>query len=412
MTALLSAPAEPATAWSIGAPRLLAGLDRHEHLDVHRHLSVHGQRPQLGLDRLLGLLDHAGIAGRGGAGFALARKLRSLSGSGPRRVVVNGSESEPASRKDRTLLRRSPHLVLDGAVIVAEAIGAGEVEVAVHDSEAAHALRRAVAQRGRERVRVQVTQTDAVFVGGEAGALLRGLAGRPQLPAGRRELPTDRGILLSNVETFAQTAVLSRMGARRFAESGTAAEPGTTLVTLGGAVQRPGVVEIPIGTPLGILLDAAAAPSAQAVVIGGYHGSWIAADPAIRLSREGVQAAGGSFGAGVLLVVDDDSCALGELARVADWLAGESAGQCGPCMFGLPALARDVRALAAGHPRALTESLRHSQLVAGRGACSHPDGAVRFVTSGIRLLRDEIEAHLRGGCSRPVRGLFPIGMAS
>jgi hypothetical protein len=79
-------------------------------------------------------------------------------------------------------------------------------------------------------------------------------------------------------------------------------------------------------------------------------------------------------------------------------------------MFGLPALARDVRALAAGHSRALTETLRHSQVITGRGACSHPDGAVRFVTSGIRLLRDEIEAHLAGGgCGRPVRGLFPIG---
>jgi NADH:ubiquinone oxidoreductase subunit F (NADH-binding) len=398
--------------WSIGAPRLLAGLDTRAALDLRAHAGVHGPLPQPDLPRLLALLDDSRLTGRGGAGFPLAAKLRALR-SGAHRVIVNGSESEPAGGKDRVLLRRSPHLVLDGAVIVAAALGARHVDVGVHDAAAATALRRAAAERtGDGAVTVRVVQTAPGFVGGEARALVRGLDGKPQLPPGRRELPTGRGVVVSNAETFAQVAVLVRMGARRFAESGTSAEPGTTLLTLGGAVQRPGVVEVPIGVPLGIVLDAAGAPPLQAVIAGGYHGSWLPADPALRLSRAGLKEAGGTFGAGVLLAVDQHTCALGELARVAGWLAGESSGQCGPCLFGLPALARDVQALAAGHARALPEAMRHAQVVSGRGACSHPDGAVGFVTSGLRLLRTEIEAHLAGGCGRPVRRLLPLGTAA
>jgi NADH:ubiquinone oxidoreductase subunit F (NADH-binding) len=324
---------------------------------------------------------------------------------------VNGSESEPASHKDRTLLRLAPHLVLDGAVIVAEAIGARRVEVAVHDPAAQLALEQAGSERaGTGSVPVRVTRTRGGFVAGEARAVLRGLAGQPQLPPGRREPPTAHGVLLANAETFAQVAVLTRLGAQRFADSGTAAEPGTTLITVDGAVARPGVVELPLGTPLGILLGAAGAAPLQAVITGGYHGSWLPADPALRLSRTDLAAVGGRFGAGVVLAVGQDTCALGELARVAGWLAGESAGQCGPCRFGLPALANDVRALLAGDARALPGVTRHAQVVTGRGACSHPDGVAAFVTSGLRLLHGEVTAHLSGGgCGRPTLGLLPLG---
>jgi NADH:ubiquinone oxidoreductase subunit F (NADH-binding) len=186
------------------------------------------------------------------------------------------------------------------------------------------------------------------------------------------------------------------------------------LLTVGGAVGRPGVVEIPLGTPLGIVLAAAqAAPDPQAVVIGGYHGAWVAPVPQLRLSRNGLKAAGGALGAGVLLVVDRGTCALGELAHVAQWLADESAKQCGPCRFGLPALAVDVAALAAGRNAGLAAALGHAQTVTGRGACAHPDGAARFVTSGLHLLQDENQRHARHGtCGRPVLGRLPVGGTS
>jgi NADH:ubiquinone oxidoreductase subunit F (NADH-binding) len=411
MTAVLTQPVHAdGQTWTIGAPRLLAGVTDHGALDLGAHLTVHGAMPGSDLGKLLSYLDSSGIAGRGGAGFPLATKLRALSG-GRRRVIVNGSESEPASFKDRVLMRRTPHLVLDGALAVAAAVGTRDLTIAVHDAQSAAALRAAIAQRGDAK-RVRVATVAGGFVAGEARALVRALAGGPAVPPGRRTHLTSKGVIVSNVETFAQVAVLLRLGPRRFAETGTHDEPGTTLLTVGGAVDRPGVVEIPLGTPLGIVLSAAGAASTHAVVLGGYHGSWVEPNPAMPLSRAGVAAAGGSFGAGVLLVLDDATCHLGELARVAGWLAGESAKQCGPCRFGLPALAADVQALAAGNTAALSNAFRHAHAVDGRGACAHPDGAARFVTTGLHLLRDEVERHLtHGGCGRPVLGRLNIAGA-
>ena len=407
MTTTLIHPVTAAGTWTIGPPRLLAGLDRYDVLDQHAHLAVHGPVPGTDLNRLLTLLDGAGLAGRGGAGFPLAAKLRALHGSHPT-VVVNGSESEPASHKDRTLLRRTPHLVLDGALAVATALSARRVTVAVHDPAAADSVRIALTQRG-DGHRVHVQLTPGRFVAGEARALLRALSGGPALPPGRLEHLTDKGVLVANAETFAQAAVLLRLGAHRFADSGTRAEPGTVLLTVGGAVGRPGVVEIPLGTPLGILLTAARAADTRAVVTGGYHGSWLPPIGGIQLSRHGLASAGGTLGAGVLLAVDGSTCPLGELARVAGWLAAESAKQCGPCRFGLPALAADVQAMYWGDPAAVGRALAHARAVQGRGACRHPDGAARFVTSGLHLLHDEADLHRQGGCGRPVQGVLPIG---
>jgi NADH:ubiquinone oxidoreductase subunit F (NADH-binding) len=400
MTAVLPAPT--AQAWAIGAPRLLAGLDRNATLDHSTHLAVHGALPHLDRARLTALLDDVALMGRGGAGFPFAAKLRAITREHGT-VVVNGSESEPASFKDRTLLRRAPHLVLDGALAVAAAIGARRVTVAVHDPAAAAAVTQAIRQR-RDAASASVERVDGSFVAGEARALVRGLGGGPAIPPGRRVHLTERGVLASNAETFAQIAVAMRVGARRFRDTGTHAEPGTTLLTIGGAVSRPGVVEIPLGTPLGIVLAAAGAADPQAIVAGGYHGSWHAPLPQLRLARDGI-----TLGAGVLLVLDSSTCALGELARVTAWLAAQSARQCGPCMFGLPALAHDVAALAAGTAAALPAAQRHAHLVDGRGACHHPDGAARFVSSGLQLLQPEIDRHLtHGGCGRPVRGLLEV----
>lgn len=404
--ALGTRPIKAEDTWTIGASRLLAGLDVHPSLDLATHTAVHGPQPGVGLDRLVNLLDTSGLSGRGGAGFPLAAKLRALRSNNPR-VIVNGSESEPASFKDRTLLRRSPHLVLDGAAVVAAAVKAREVIVAVHDADAHESLHRAIAERP-DRGRIRLVRTDGRFVGGEARALVRALDGGPSVPPGARAHPGLTGNLVSNVETFAQAAILLRRGARGFAETGTQDEPGTVLLTIGGAVARPGVVEAPLGTPLGILLTAARAAPAAAVVAGGYHGSWLLPFGDIRVSRAGLAQAGGRLGAGVLYVVDDATCALGELARVARWLAAQSAKQCGPCRFGLPALAEDVTALAAGHPAALSNAFAHAHAVDGRGACSHPAGAVRFVRSGLHVLPDEIEAHRHGGCGREVLGRLPI----
>jgi NADH:ubiquinone oxidoreductase subunit F (NADH-binding) len=409
MTAMTSPSATRIPAGGIGNLRLLRGSDVADVVGLDLHRQLHGPAPEMQLTALVDACDTVGLAGRGGAGFPVARKLGSLR-RGRRIVVVNAAESEPASHKDRLLLGRFPHLVLDGAALVAAAIGAREVYVAVHEDPGLLAgLSEALRERPDGR-RFRVHIVHGGFVAGEGRAVLSSIDGRPAVPPGRRRLPTDDGVYLSNAETFAQLTVLAGMGPAAYVSVGSHEEPGTTLLTVGGAVDRPGVLEVPLGTPLSAVLSVADARAPAAVVIGGYHGTWLAPRRALPLSRSGLAAVGGTLGAGVVLVLDGATCGLGELSRVAWWLAGQSARQCGPCQFGLDALARDVADLARGGLAAEPALHRHAALVTGRGACAHPDGAARFLTSGLAALDREIEQHRRHGrCGRPIHGQLPLG---
>ncbi len=393
----------PATGW-LTRPRLFAGVGSADLTRYDEHLRVHGPLPVPDLTRLLAELESVALTGRGGAAFPLARKLRSLRQGAVPLVVVNATEGEPASRKDEALLALAPHLVLDGAAAVARAVGADRVRVALTDPVAARVVTAAVHSRP-DAARFTVEVVPDRFLIGESQALVSALSGGRGVPDGRRTLPTVRGVsgrptVLSNAETWAQVAVLLRMGAVSYAEAGTPAEPGTTLLTVSGAVSRPGVLEVAIGTTLGQVADAVGALPSQAVIIGGYHGAWLRADPALALSRAAVSAAGGTLGAGAVIFVGAETCALGELARITRWLADQSARQCGPCTFGLPALAEDVSLIAAGvgDPGLVA---RHAALVTGRGACAHPDGAARFVRTGLAVLAEDARAHRsQGHCRR------------
>jgi NADH:ubiquinone oxidoreductase subunit F (NADH-binding) len=408
----------------IGSPRLLRGVGDHDLTTYADHVAEHGARPNVTGEQVLAQLDAVALAGRGGAGFPLASKLRALHvGREVEQpvVVVNGCEGEPGSGKDVALLSRTPHLVLDGAATVAEAVGAKRVLIAVTAPNVAALL--AVAVSGRpDEARFELRELPRRFIAGEARALISGLNGGPGTPPGRRVLPTTAGVggaptLLANAETFAQLAYLLRVGPAEFATVGTSAEAGTTLVTVSGAVRRAGVLEVPFGTRLSAVAEAAGAVDSAGVsgiIVGGYHGGWISSatlrglDWQLPISRAGLARIGGTIGAGAVMFVSTDTCGLGELTRVASWLADQSAKNCGPCTFGLPALVADLTALGRGSagPDALA---RHAPMVTGRGACSHPDGAVRFIASGLTALAEEVAQHQsQGGCGRPVRGELPL----
>ncbi|HET6291859.1 MAG TPA: NADH-ubiquinone oxidoreductase-F iron-sulfur binding region domain-containing protein [Kribbella sp.] len=390
----------------IGEPRLLAGL-REGRADLQRHLWTHGAAPELTRADYADLTTAVGLRGRGGAAFPVALKLADLPQRGIEAVVVNGSESEPVSRKDRLLLTMAPHLVLDGAVGLAKALNAPQVLIAVHDGAAATSIRAAIQER-QDHLRIEVTDTPGRFVAGEARAVLSVLEGGPAVPPGRRVLPTRKGYhkrptFLSNVETFAQLAVLARLGSHQFSSTGLISEPGTQLLTVDGAVQRPGVIEAPTGIPLETVLQYAGAPTDGPVLIGGYHGQWLPRPDGIKLSRPEVP-----VGAGIVLALTADSCPLGEVHRVAQWLASQSAGQCGPCLFGLGALVDDFSRLLSGDPAGWHDAQRHLGLVPGRGACAHPDGSARFLASALEVFGEDVRQHLAGGCGRAVRGLLPV----
>jgi NADH:ubiquinone oxidoreductase subunit F (NADH-binding) len=188
---------------------------------------------------------------------------------------------------------------------------------------------------------------------------------------------------------------------------GTPVEPGSMLCTLHQADGRRDVVETGLGTPLRDLLQL---DGTQAVLSGGYHGAWVpAADAArMRLSNEDLQPAGAFVGAGVLVALPAGRCGIAETARVARYLALESAGQCGPCFNGLPRIAAALDEVASSRPdpRAVTDMIRWAGLVEGRGACHHPDGTTRFVRSALHVFREEIRNHSAGRCVDPAREPF------
>ena len=409
---------------AIGTPRLLRGVPGATPVSFATHVGQHGDVPVLDQAQLLGALDAVGLTGRGGAAFPLAAKVRALR-AGERVVVVNGAEGEPASAKDAVLLGLVPHLVLDGAAVTARAIHAGRVIVVVTDP-AVELLVRAAIGRRPDATLFELRRLPDRFIAGEARTVVRVLNGGPPLPPGRRIHATDQGVagqptLLANAETFAHVALLARPTPAGTSPAGTSpagtppvgeAETGTVLLSVTGAVARPGVVEVLLGTKLGELAAHVGALPSPVVVIGGYHGAWVPCDPAIALSRAGLRAVGGTLGAGVVVFVGDDTCAVSELGRIADWLAAQSARQCGPCAFALPALAEEIRTLRMSeHAAAVTA--RHLRQLPGRGACSHPDGSARFLSTGLARCAQDLASHRRHDrCGRTDRGYLSTNRAA
>jgi NADH:ubiquinone oxidoreductase subunit F (NADH-binding) len=355
--------------------------------------------------RLISLLREAGLTGHGGAGFPTWRKLAAVV-TGDRPVVIgNGAEGEPASAKDKTLLTRSPHLVLDGLQLAAEAVGAVDCYLYV-GAPLVGRLRQVLAGR-QDRFPVTVVAAPDTFIAGEESAVIAGIAGRKPLPTDKRRLVVESGLggrptLVQNVETLAHIALIARHGASWFRHNGTAEQPGTFLATVGGAVNSPGVYEVPYGIALPQLLDLAGGPATRlaAVLVGGYHGAWLPVTD-VPLSRAGLAPFGATPGAGVVHALPAAYCGLVETARIVTYLAEQGARQCGPCRFGLPAMAQTLRRLAGRTPdRAAPGHAAHlAALLTNRGACHHPDGTVRFVRSALRVFADDVDLHLVGRCS-------------
>jgi NADH:ubiquinone oxidoreductase subunit F (NADH-binding) len=354
-----------------------------------------------GPGRLVAELEAAGLTGRGGAGFPAWRKAATaLRGRSPV-VVANGAEGEPLSRKDTTLLEANPHVVLDGLQLTAEAVGASRAFLYVPRGSAGIA---ALAERhGRDRVPVTVVHAPDRFVSGEESAVIAAIEGRDALPRFRTEPAPVSGVdgrptVVHNVETLAHVAMIARHGPAWFRRTGTPDEPGTFLATVSGYVAVPGVYEVPVGIPVDELLAMAGGlAGTRAVLVGGYHGVWAPVD-AVPMSRAGLAPYGGSPGAGIVHALPANRCPLRFAAEVTRYLAEQSAGKCGPCLNGLPAIAATMTALSVG--RAEARRLEWlTGLVTGRGACHHPDGTVRFVRSTLTTFAADVTAHQHGHCT-------------
>ena len=404
---------------------LVAAHDEPERSPLADHLAVHGtlQLPQREDAQwsaaVRAELVASGLLGRGGAGFPAAAKWDVVTGTGRRPLVaVNAMEGEPASHKDEALLAWSPHLVLDGAEVAAAAVGAREIVVCVPgDRDAAAAsVSRAIAERepGRGRASITLCRPPAGYVAGEESALAAWIDGRVGLPALRvdKSVPLrarHRPLLVHNAETLAQVALVARHGAAWFRRLGTSEAPGSTLVTVSGAVHHAGVLEVELGTPVGeVVRQAGPTDPPGGLLLGGYGGAWLGTDQlSVPYAPGPLAAVGATLGVGVIVVLPATACGIAETARVVRYMAGESAGQCGPCVFGLPAVADDLERLWAGtaDPAVLGRIERRAATIAGRGACHHPDGVVRLVRSALAVFGDDARLHAAGhpcaGHARP-----------
>ncbi|MGY2873336.1 NADH:ubiquinone oxidoreductase subunit F (NADH-binding) [Marmoricola sp. URHA0025 HA25] len=365
-----------------------------------------GPLPRMDAQTLADLLAEAGLTGRGGAGFPTARKLAALDGRRPV-VVGNAMEGEPLSHKDAVLLQHSPGLVLDGLEVLSRALKASRTILAVGGTVPVPAARRGI----------EVRRLEDTFVAGQETALVNQLNGHGPLPTDPTTPVFRKGVdgrptLVLNAETLAQLSLVTRHGAAWFRGEGLPDDPGTFLITLSAStpalLPSAGVLEAARGVSLAEVVRRGGGDPGrvQAVLVGGYHGAWIpgsALDTA--LSVPGLKPFGATPGAGIVHLLDTDTCPLAMAARVTAYLAGQSARQCGPCLNGLPHMAETLSRIArpGAEPRLVVQLERLNALVAGRGACKHPDGTVRFVASTLRVFDAHVDQHLRGYCDKDHR---------
>lgn len=397
----------------------LTGVSRQ---DLPQHRRAYGPRlSHLGSrgDDLLAAMEAVHLTGRGGGHFPAAAKWRSVAAAGPGgTVVVNGAEGEPGCAKDAVLLQTRPHLVLDGLVAAMDVIGAAEGVVWIHDgaSRTAQSITHAISERlaaGEGDPHIRVIAAPDRYLSGEATGIIRTLEGGPTLPRwvadpARPWSEGHRPVLVNNAETMARAALLSHVGVDGYAP--------TSLLTVINDTYR-AVLEVgPEETFGDVVAHTWRSPHGrepQAVLLGGYGGSWVAWDRLRQLAVDNgaLREHGLSIGAGLVGPLPADACGIEESARLLRYLADQSARQCGPCLFGFAAASALVDDLTAGKlSRSGRATLdKYVAQISGRGACRHPDGALRMLTSALAVFHDDVHRHRRGRtCDAPNHSIMPL----
>lgn len=395
---------------------LSAGGERSAEL---RYRSWNSVRQVLGPDEVMELVEAVGLAGKGGAGFPAHRKLRLMRaqpGTG-KILVLNGAEHEPGSLKDRYLLENHPHLVLEGALILAHVVGAGEVIVAINQVAAGAAQAFAAAMTAAVAagvdfagIEVRIAEVPDHYIVGEETALLEVIEGRAALPRSRPPYPIEQGIhgaptLVQNVETAAHLPFIVSHGVVPTQASG-GAGGGVTLCTLGEEFVNPGVYEVPLGMPLreivqgigGGLRDGSAI---KAVQPGGPSSGFLASSALdVGFDAGSLRQQGSALGCAAIRAYSVDSCMVEEIARIMHFFAQESCGQCPRCRMETGMLDTILRKVvtSGGSWQLLSQVDKLFELAKGQGKCTLIDMPVAPLKTGLALFRDEFQAHIEGAC--------------
>lgn len=375
-------------------------------------------------DRVVEELKRSGLRGRGGAGFPTGIKWDKILHHRikERYFVCNAGEHEPGTFKDRYLLEHYPHQLLEGCLIAAHTVQAKASFIYINHEyqEEQENLKKAV-QQARERgllgknvlgtgreVEIELFSGQGSYVAGEETAMLESMQGRPAMPRQKPPFyPTDFGLygkptLVNNVETLCNIPLILSKGAGWFAQVGTEKCPGTMLFSLSGSVVRPGVYELPLGTPLRHLIEdcGGGVPGGRrvkAVFPGGPSFSMITADQLdLPMDFDSLKKAGTGLGSAGVIVVDDTTCMVAQTLKFSDFFKLESCGQCPPCRMGTINLATLMTKIEQGEgtQKDLDSLLQLCGFVKGTGYCTLVTGAAVLVQSSLRLFRHEFEEHV------------------
>lgn len=351
------------------------------------------------------LLEAAGLTGRGGAAFSTATKVKAAREHGAA-LIVNACDGEIGAAKDAWIVEHQLHELVEGAALVATG-RRPDIRYAAHRGSRTAELLAAAGLPVLETPHRYVSSEETALISLAHGGLAKPMTKRAPFVFGGRDSQGRRirPTVVLNAETLWRVSQIHRRGPEWFRSFGTAADPGPRLVSIGGRIGRPGVYETAAGATLDDLFDLAGGlpVDAEHVNVGGLGGVVLTAADARATTWDtpGMKLRAGSMGPGVVNVWDPAECPIDTAGRLIAFGAGESAGQCGPCMFGLPALAQAWRGFGEAPTASREQALRQRLvLLERRGACHHPDGVAHFAASALATLRPEFAAHADHTCQR------------
>jgi NADH-quinone oxidoreductase subunit F len=391
-------------------------------------------------DDIVKAVSDSGLRGRGGAGFPTGRKASFLAPAFPRYIVINADESEPGTFKDRELMLRNPHAVIEGILIMAWATKAagcffyirGEYLTEYEVMRAALAQARERGFVGRDLFgsgytpEIVLHRGAGAYICGEETALLSSLNGHRGQPTAKPPFPAvsgafQRPTLLNNVETLATVPYILASGAEQYAEIGTEQSRGTRVLSLSGHVNRPGNYELPFTSTLGDLIDGCGGGvrdgrALKAIIPGGSSSPFLGPDGlGVGLAIEALAAAGTMAGSGAVIVVDDRTCMVQLALRTAQFYKHESCGKCTPCREGTAWVVSMLERMEAGvaHPEEIDVLLDTCDNIEGKCLCPLGDACAMPVRSVVKGWREEFERHIaEGGCpfheESSLSSLYPL----
>ncbi|HEX5172646.1 MAG TPA: NADH-quinone oxidoreductase subunit NuoF [Gaiellaceae bacterium] len=404
---------------------LLAGADERDLTQLAEYQAVGGYRAvekarAMTSDALIDELQKANLRGRGGAGFPMGRKasLIDRKSAKPKYLVVNADESEPGAFKDREVMARVPHRLIEGCLIAAHAIESTDVFIYIRGEYLTeYEILAAAVDEARDAgifgdVRIVVHRGAGAYICGEETALLESLEGKRGQPRPRPPFPPIQGLYaaptqINNVCTIATVPVILELGAEEFAKTGAPSSPGTAIFSVSGNVARPGNYELDLGTPMRELIyehagGIAAGRELKAVIPGGSSVPALTPDQIdVPLDYDSLGAIGTFFGAASLIVVDDRCCMVQLAIRSTKFYMHESCGKCTPCRVGTRWMVQILEAIENGTATHADLELLDSvgDNIMGKVLCALGEFAVYPVASYLHKWRDEFEAHIEhGGC--------------